>query len=53
VHHSKIGQRMSEMDQKQTFVLCHVMSALPPKADIRTLRYCAPYCERGGDVSTL
>jgi hypothetical protein len=36
VHHSKIGARMSALGQKQTWRWAEAMSALPPKADIRT-----------------
>jgi hypothetical protein len=35
VHHSKIPPQMSALGQKQTSAHVRVMSALPPKADIR------------------
>jgi len=36
VRHNKFEQRMSALGQKQTFERLRLMSALPPKADIRT-----------------
>ena len=49
LHGSKPEPLMSALGQKQTSAHVRVMSALPPKADMRTQRSTGPVCGEGTD----